>query len=223
MPPKKTANFAYLLIGLLFILVAGPVFYEFTEYSPSLVWQITFSLTLVTGIWSLIENRRWFLAGIALVASDVVLTAYAVATGSVAAETITTFLELGFIALTLVFALEHVLFGRGMDVNRITGAICVYMLLGIFIGMLNHLVYRWIPGAFNGIDVNDVRTEGFTLIYYSFVTMSTLGYGDITPESPLARVVAYLAAIAGQFYIAILVAMVVGQYLSQASETDNNE
>lgn len=223
MRTKKTANFAYLLTGLLFILVAGPVVYEFTQYTPSLVWQITFTLTLIVGIWSLMDNRRWFIAGIVLVVADLVLTAYALTTGSVIADTITTFLEIGFIALTLVFALDHVLFGRGMDLNRITGAICVYMLLGILLGMLNYLVYRWIPGSFNGIDAAEVRTENFALLYYSFVTMTTLGYGDITPESPLARVVAYLAAIAGQFYIAILVAMVVGQYLSQGNEQDGND
>jgi hypothetical protein len=50
--------------------------------------------------------------------------------------------------------------------------------------------------------------------------MTTLGYGDITPEGPLARVVAYLAAIAGQFYIAILVGTLVGMYLSQQRHDD---
>jgi hypothetical protein len=223
MRTKKPANFIYLLVGLLFILVGGPVFYEFTQYSPKLVWQITFSLTLVVGIWSLIDNRRWFIAGIALVVADVVLTAHALATGSIAAETMTTILELGFIGLTLVFALDHVLFGRGMDVNRIIGAICVYMLLGIFLGILNHLVYRWLPGSFNGLDVADVHTESFAVIYYTFVTLTTLGYGDITPAAPLARVLSYLGAIVGQFYIAILVAMVVGQYLSQANAPDNDD
>ena len=73
--------------------------------------------------------------------TNLVLTVIAVTTQSVVAETVVTFIELGFCRTQLVFALEHVLFERGMDLNRIIGAICVYMLLGIFIGLLNHLVF----------------------------------------------------------------------------------
>ena len=58
------------------------------------------------------------------------------------------------------------------------------------------------------------------LLYYSFVTLTTLGYGDITPEGSIARVIAYLAAIVGQFYIAILVGTLVGMYLSQRKHED---
>jgi len=223
MQKKRTANFAYLLTGLLLILIAGPLFYEFTQYSPTLVWQITFAGTLFVGIWSLIDSRRWFYAGIGLVVTNLVLTVIAVTTQSVVAETVVTFIELGFVGLTLVFALEHVLFERGMDLNRIIGAVCVYMLLGIFIGLLNHLVIRWIPGSFNGLDQANSSTENFALIYYSFVTMTTLGYGDITPARPVARVIAYLSATVGQFYIAILVAMVVGQFLSAVSSPSEND
>lgn len=222
MRKKRTANFAYLLTGVLLILVGGPLFYEFTQYSPTLVWQITFALTLFVGIWSLIDSRKWFYAGIGLVVVNLILTVVAVTTQSIVAETVVTFIELGFVGLTLVFALDQVLFERGMDLNRVIGAICVYMLLGIFLGLLNHLVFRWIPGSFNGIDPAQSSPENFALIYYSFVTMTTLGYGDITPAGPLARVIAYLAATAGQFYIAILVAMVVGQFLSQANSSSEN-
>ena len=58
------------------------------------------------------------------------------------------------------------------------------------------------------------------MIYYTFVTLTTLGYGDITPEGATARAVAYLTAIIGQFYIAILVGMLVGLFLSNQSKRD---
>jgi voltage-gated potassium channel Kch len=134
------------------------------------------------------------------------------------ADTLTVAIEMAFVALSLVFALSQVLFGRRMDANRIVGAICVYLLLGVLIGQTNNLLYQFVPGSFNGID--GTEDAGFALIYYSFVTMTTLGYGDISPEGPLARVVAYLAVIAGQFYIAVLVAMVVAQYISQRNDED---
>ena len=223
MAVKRPANFLYLLLGLLAILVGAPIAYEFTSQPIPMISQIAFSITLIIGIWSLVEGKFWFIAGIVLVAADLILTAYQLMSPSLITETITILLEMSFLSLSLVFALSHVVVGRQMDLNRIIGALCVYLLLGILLGQANMLIFRFIPDSFNGIDVQLQALHGFDLIYYSFVTMTTLGYGDITPESPLARSVAYLGAIIGQFYIAVLVAMVVGQYLSQAREPKSSE
>jgi len=62
-------------------------------------------------------------------------------------------------------------------------------------------------------------TWGF--IYYSFVTLTTLGYGDITPVNPFARSLAYLEAVCRQFYIAILVASLVSAHISKSKMADN--
>ena len=223
MQTKGTANFIYLLIGLLVILVGGPLVTEFNVQNMPMVWQIGFSLTLIIGLWSLMESRRWFWVGVALVVSDVALTALYLSTNSMIAEVLTTIIEMAFCTLSLVIALDHVLFGRRMDLNRIVGAICVYLLLGLLFAMANGLVYRFVPGAFNGVDASEASTIGFTLLYYSFVTMTTLGYGDISPESPIARVLAYLSAISGQFYIAVLVAMIVTQYMNQRHQERSDD
>jgi len=223
MPKKPEANFIYLLLGLLVILFAGPIIHDVTGQPMPLVTQIAFSATLIIGIWTLVENRTWFIAGIVLVVADVILTVVHLVTGSMLGEIVTTLLELLFCGLCFVVALKYVLFGKRMDLNRIVGAICVYMLLGVLFGITNMLVHRFVPGSFNGLDASGDSMEGFSLIYYSFVTLTTLGYGDITPEGAIARSLAYLAAIAGQFYIAILVAMVVGQFLSQVNHSDTND
>jgi hypothetical protein len=219
MRTKRQPNFLYLLGGLLIVLVAGPVVYEFTNQRMPLISQIAFSTTLFFGLWSLMEERKWFIAGIVLVVTDLMMTVYHLRTGTSWSETVTLVIEMTFCAMSMVFAMDHVLFGRKMSFNRIVGAICVYLLLGLILSQTNMLINRYIPGSFNGIDLSETPTEGFTLIYYTFVTMTTLGYGDVTPEGALARVVAYLAAIAGQFYIAILVAMLVSQYINQMNES----
>jgi len=208
----------YLLGGLLVVLVAGPVVYEFTRQPMPLVSQIAFTTTLFMSLWSLMEERKWFIAGIVLVIADVSMTVLHLVTGTLWSETMTILIEMTFCMMSLAFALDHVLFGSKMNINRIVGAICVYLLLGVILSQANMLIYRYLPGSFNGIDVTEASTEGFTLVYYSFVTMTTLGYGDVTPEGALARVLAYLAAIAGQFYIAILVAMLVSQYINQMNQ-----
>ncbi|MFW2403933.1 MAG: potassium channel family protein [Gammaproteobacteria bacterium] len=223
MRTKRQPNFLYLLAGLLVILVAGPVVYEFTRQPMPLVSQIAFTTTLIVGLWSLMEERKWFIAGIVLVVADISMTALHLMTGTLWTETLTLLIEMTFCVMSLAFAMDHILFGTKMSINRITGAICAYLLLGLILSQANMLIYRFVPGSFNGIDASEISTEGFTLVYYSFVTMTTLGYGDVTPEGALARVLAYLAAIVGQFYIAILVAMLVSQYINQLNESKKAE
>jgi len=205
---------------LLIILIAGPVFHDFTDQSLMLVMQIAFSATLIIGIWSLIDSRKWFIAGLVLVTVEFTSTIISVFRPSPLIETIGLLAALAFCMLSLVIALRYVLFDQRMDLNRLIGGICAYLLLGVTIGILNMLIYRFIPHSFSGLPVTGNPSDGIDLLYYSFVTMTTLGYGDITPEGSIARVLAYLAAIAGQFYIAILVGTLVGMYLSQRNHAD---
>ena len=214
MKQKRPANFLYLLIGLLSILIAGPIAYEFTSQTIGFTTQLAFTATLIIGIWSLVDSRRWFIAGIVMATADVIATAFVVMTDSLFAGTITLVVEIAFCSMTLVFTLQHVISGRVVDLNRIIGAICAYLLLGVTLAMVNMLVALYVPGSFNGLSSEPGAAHSLALIYYSFVTLSTLGYGDITPASPLARVLAYLTAVVGQFYIAILIGMLVGLYLS---------
>jgi hypothetical protein len=220
MAQRRQANFAYLLTGLLIILIAGPIFQEFTDQSLIIVTQIAFSATLIVSIWSLIDSRRWFVIGMILVIVEIVGTIISLARPSVIIDVITLVTALAFCSLSLVIALRHVLFGQQMDLNRMIGGICVYLLLGVSISILNMFIYRFIPGSFNGVPEFTAESNGIDLLYYSFVTMTTLGYGDITPAGSIARVLAYLAAISGQFYIAILVGTLVGMYLSQRKNDD---
>jgi len=215
MSDTRQANFAYLLIGLLATLLAGPIINEFTDQSARLIVQIAFSVTLIVGIWSFIDSRRWFRIGVILAVLELVITVFSALWPTPFLELAALLIALVFCSLSLVFALSNVLRGTRMDVNRMTGAICVYLLLGIALGVLNMFVYLLIPGSFTGLPIGPDSEQGMNLIYYTFVTMTTLGYGDISPVSPLARALAYITAVAGQFYIAILVGMMVGLYLSQ--------
>jgi voltage-gated potassium channel len=221
MAQHQQANFIYLLSGLLLALLTGPVFLEFTDHPGSFITNITLSATLILGIWSLTDSHKLFMIGMGLVIMEITLTAISLLRPSLIFDTLTLLVALAFCSMSLAIALRHVLFGQRIDLNRMIGGICVYLLLGISISILNMLVHRFIPGSFNGMSASATETSSISLIYYSFVTMTTLGYGDITPEGPLARVIAYLAAIAGQFYIAILVGTLVGMYLSQQRHDDD--
>jgi hypothetical protein len=111
--------------------------------------------------------------------------------------------------------------------DSVFGSICGYLLLGMAWGVLYSMLDTVWPGSFEverrlaeQVHANDSRIHLFT--YYSFITLTTVGYGDVTPLSTPARTCAWLEALTGQFYLAVLVAGLVGALLakkSQASET----
>jgi hypothetical protein len=89
----------------------------------------------------------------------------------------------------------------------IVGGICIYLLIGILWTVLYGLVRTWNPDAI-------VLREGASLFYFSFTTLTTLGYGDITPAVKLAQDLAIMEAITGQVYLAIFIARLVGLHIA---------
>ncbi|NIQ41114.1 MAG: hypothetical protein GTN85_03425 [Pseudomonas stutzeri] len=92
------------------------------------------------------------------------------------------------------------------------------MLLGVFWGLAYLLVGVADPAAFNGVAGPNLGALSPEFFYFSFVTMTTLGYGDIAPAAPLARSLAYLQAVIGQLYVAILIAGMVGAHVASRME-----
>ncbi|MGI9260983.1 MAG: ion channel, partial [Woeseiaceae bacterium] len=120
----------------------------------------------------------------------------------------------GFLLIAIAFTLQQVAFGTEITFNRLVGAVCVYLLLGTIWALAYSLIGSLEPGSFKGLSPHDGRGWDSEWLYFSFVTMTTLGYGDISPVSATARALAYVQAIFGQFYIAILVAGLVSGYIS---------
>ena len=113
-----------------------------------------------------------------------------------------------FIAACIVVFLLHVFTEREVTGDTIKGGIAVYFLAGLAFAFLFDLVLRVQPHALN------LSGGEFTLAdltYYSFVTLTTLGYGDIAPQTPVMRTLAYMEAALGQVYIAVLIARLVGR------------
>ena len=225
---KRQPNFTYLLLGLLVTLLLGPICAELIDQdgayadlftnASDLIVQASFSLTLIIGIWSFIESRVWFSVGIVLAIIAIGSTVIEAVSANLKMELVTQSAILAFCTLTVVIAILSVIRSQRMDSNQLMAAICIYLLLGIILAVLNMIVLKLIPGSFEGIALGHEDQAGLDMIYFTFVTMTTLGYGDILPVSPLARALAYMAAVAGQFYVALLVGMMVGQYLRQKSE-----
>ena len=104
---------------------------------------------------------------------------------------------------------RQVLFSEGVDNNKIICSVAQFLLLGLMWTTVYLLILEFSPDAFTGL-THQPWAENFSRVaYFSFVTLTTLGYGDISPKLPLAQVVVYLEAMTGIFYMAIVVASLV--------------
>jgi hypothetical protein len=114
------------------------------------------------------------------------------------------------ITLTLVVVVVRAVFGRGrITYHRIVGAVLLYLLIGLVFVMLFSLVGLSFSDAFSGLTFEYNSGLASKLLYFSFVTLTSTGYGDIVPIHPLARSLCNLESIIGQLYPAILLARLV--------------
>lgn len=129
----------------------------------------------------------------------------------------------GFVAFLL---LREVVRSHRVTLDTILGGISIYLLIAVFYSSLYSAVEIFHPGSFldRGSPLEELGNQSTkvgrypALGYYSFVTMTTLGYGDITPVTSVARNLASSQAIIGQLYVAILIAFLVGLFISQRKE-----
>lgn len=211
-------NFYFLLIALLIMLIGIPLADDLQVASAPLARAFTFTALLVIGVWSLKGGGRFFTVGMALVIAGVLLNVLAFRSVSPMLQFGSIVLLTGFLLVAIVYTIRQVAKDNAINASRIVGAICVYLLLGVIWALGYTLVDMAAPGSFAGF--SPVRDPGWDSewLYFSFVTMTTLGYGDILPISAIARVLAYMQAIVGQFYIAVLVAGLVSAYVTNRSE-----
>ncbi len=119
-----------------------------------------------------------------------------------------------FLALTAAGVLGRVLRADPVNTHRIQGAVAVYLMIGLIWGFAYGMLEIRHPGSFNLPERTATAPEGgdqlmADLSYFSFVTLTTVGYGDVTPKSASARTLATVEALVGQLYLVILIARLV--------------
>jgi voltage-gated potassium channel len=116
-----------------------------------------------------------------------------------------------FFAGVTVALIYQIAASREVTLGTILGAIDGYLLLGFMAAAGFMIIELASPGS---LKASDPALATSDLVYYAFITMTTVGYGDIVPVTPAARSLAVLVAVFGQLYIAILISLLVGKYLS---------
>lgn len=126
-----------------------------------------------------------------------------------------------FLVLTAVTLVLDLAYATRVSANTLYAAICAYFLIALVFAVAFGLIERLRPGSFTAVSANLKLGPDSDFIYFSLVTIATLGYGDIAPVAGLARVLASLEAVVGQFFVAALVARLVGLMVAPRSNAES--
>jgi hypothetical protein len=210
-------NFSYLLVALLIFIIGIPIAYDLDLISLQVSRIAGASSLLAVGIWSLRDAGRLFSIAMFVVIAGIILNILSVAREDETLRIISLLALFIFLLLVTFNTLRQLAASNDISPNRIVGAICMYLLLGVMWSIAYTVLEFSQPGSFKGLTELSSPLWSPDWLYYSFVTITTLGYGDITPLTQTARSLSYAEAIAGQFYIAVLVAGIVSAYISTKS------
>jgi hypothetical protein len=189
----------------------------------SRVGQLTlafiFVATLILGAFAAIQHRAVIYLVVALATSTFTVTLLAGNRPSHRLATLDTTLRVVCLSILALMTLKRTLRPGRVTVYRVFGGIAGYLLIGYTWTFAYQLLLLQAPGA---IHFEPALPDAFSqqpshLIYFSFVTLTTVGYGDVHPVLPAARSLAVAEALVGQLYLAILIASLVGMALQAKS------
>ena len=150
-PRQNRANFLYLFSALLIFTIVAPVMAVSLPTIGGLFAEVSLSLTLVIALWSLRATRPVFVAGLVLIAVNIVATVVSMLgdqeVGGIAAH----MSGLVFLVLAAVVAVRAIFLPGSVDLNKVTGSLCVYLLIGIAWAELYQLLHAYDPGSFAGV------------------------------------------------------------------------
>jgi hypothetical protein len=200
------AILVFLLVLTVFVI---PVLMSPNDIMGQIVQDTLLSLILLSGALA-VSNRRILFVPLVLIGVAVIIMRWA-------AWIFPHDLPLpvrGIAILAALFVLGFVIvvkvFGKGTAIpERIWGAIAVYLLIGLIWAAAYELVSLALPASFAGISSHDEYADRWAWVYFSFSTLTTVGYGDIAPVAHLARSLSNLEALIGQLYPAIVLARLV--------------
>lgn len=173
---------------------------------------ILFSFIFFTAIFTL-DKKRTAMVYIALVAFLTEWISNWIALPIL--RYISLFTNIVFFQYIVIRMIIQIAKSKKADAGTIFESINGYLMMGLMFTTWVGVAMFYDPTAFN-FPTNDPNARDFA--YFTFVTMTTLGYGDISPQLPFARAIAILISTAGQIYIAVIIAMLVGKYAGQANE-----
>jgi voltage-gated potassium channel Kch len=211
---RRQMKFLYLLCSMIFLIVVSPFLQHGVGSEILLIFMVT--AVLLSAINSVSDKRTHLIVACLLAAPWFVTSVATTLFGTLYPEFYEALFGSLFFTYTTVLIFSHVLKDKKVTSDTLYGAICVYILIGLTWSFFYVLIATTSHDAFHINPANNLDNiiNWHDLTYFSFVTLTTLGYGDITPVAPIARPITILEAIVGPIYLTIIIARLVGLYIS---------
>jgi hypothetical protein len=223
--PRSAYRFTTLLAMLVLVLIGAPILQAVEpEGLPRLANVITgvlFFGMLLSAIAAVTERRATVVITLLLVGMLIALWSVNQSINSTWIAVVAEAEGAVLLGFTITVLFRHLFRTDRVTWNTIAASLCIYLLMIVLwaelysiMALLDPMSFKIPPGADGAMEVRKFGGQGNAMaLYYSLVTMTTLGYGDIVPVSPPARMLAGLQAVTGQLYIAVLVARLVGLHV----------
>lgn len=213
--PWFRSHFFYLIVAIMAMILFAPFLKEFTRLR--FLMDIFFSVIFISGIYAISHQKRYIVIAVLLAlpmiislwAKYIFVSDYLIIVGRL------------FGILFFGFAIIHIgqFMYNAQDVTQdvLFAAIVVYLLMAIMWAFIFGLLELIHPGSFNSPEAHNLEASELFL-YFSFITITTLGYGDITPANEMANSLAVVEAVVGQIYLVVVVAWLVGMHVSKKAK-----
>jgi len=212
-------KFTFLLVILVFYSIAAPFFIDF--FQANFLTNFFFLIVLLSAVFAVSSKKEHFILILIISGLRIVLFCYTLFVSSENLLIIDIILQIIFFACLIFIIGGYFYKYESVSRNTISAALICYILLVLLWSDLYFLVELKFPNSFT-VAHEAIKASPAILGYFSFVTITTLGYGDISPVSPQARNLAVFEAFVGQMYVAVLIARLVAIHTAQVSEKKEN-
>lgn len=218
----RRQKFRALLIALIVVVIVYPVVEDFT--TTRLLFDALRTVFLVVALFVIFDAKRQRALAL-IVGVPALLAAWTYAFVNdpppIQVEVVFHILAAIFFSITVYTILRTVYSDPDVELDSVFGAFCSYLLVGVIFGHLYCVLEILTPRSFRVEDPHVAelfqRDRGHSILtYFSLMTITTVGYGDITPATASTRALATIEAVVGQFTIAVLVAELIGKRVSQS-------
>lgn len=199
------------LLLALVMMIIGPSFFENSEYE-NLVSFVFNSLTIFLAIYAVHESKRQLYGGFILAVVVILINQLGIFKAEATLDFYLSFvIYLIFYAYVAFRLLKMVIATENVNIGVLYASVIVYLLMGVIGGYLFMLIENANPGSINNLELVNI-TNPNKFFYFSFITLSTLGYGDIAPASAPARAICMILSSTGPLYLTVLVALLVSRF-----------
>ena len=219
---NKQYSFLFLLISLVLLLLAPS--YSSVAYRSEFTSLFLFTILLAS--LNLVSREKLEIyIGFVLLSSVLFLEFAALPVPRIYQITLSGVLFLIFFSYLSFIIFRYIFETYVVSADKIFAAICLYLILGLIWSFIYLLIEIWHPGSFTVEEYEDITIQSCRILlhqflYFSFMTITTVGFGDITAATRVGRSWVMLEAVVGQFYLTVIIARLVALHISSSIKND---